>query len=405
MKDKKILIVGNSYALAKHLAKDVKEVFVVPGNHMMDDFALCVDLREDDIEGILNFVKKNEIDLTVATSEKSINADIAAIFQEVGFPIFAPTAISAEFAIKKSQGKRFLYKLHAPTPRFGIFEKQQLAIDYLKDAKYPLVLRTDTDEIECDRMMCPTFETAKTFTEDLFIRGEDKVIITEYAYGHTFTMYVVTDGYHAIPLTTVATSKFTEADCGGLLTSGCACYSPDFKVSEEIQKKLFKNVVLNALTTLESKGTPYVGILGVDAVVTGEDSYTVLEFRPFMQDVDMQAVLNGLDEDLIDLFEACANGFFADEYDDILTNDNQSVAVLVKSRKEGCVINNFDLIESEVSFINTTKNKYFEYISSKGNNFVLTACAKTLSRANKILKEDIEQVKFDGMKASTVKLI
>ncbi len=403
MKDKKILIIGNSYALAKHLAKDVNKVFVAPGTQMMNDFACCVDLREDDIEGLLKFAKENEIDLTIATSEKAINADIATSFQEAGFAIFAPTAKSAEFAIKKSQGKRFLYKLHAPTPRFGIFEKQQLAIDYLKEAKYPLVLRTDTDEIECDRMMCPTFEIAKTFTEDLFIRGEEKVIITEYAYGHTFTMYVVTDGYHAIPLTTVATSKFTEVDGGGLLTSGCACYSPDFKVSEEIQKKIFKNVVLNALTSLERKETPYVGILGIDAVVTGEDSYTVLEFRPFMQDVDMQTVLNCIDEDLVDLFEACANGFFADEYDDILTNDNQSVSVLVKSRKEGCIINNLDLIECEVSFINTVKNEYFEYLSSKGNNFVLTASAKTLSRANKTLKEDIELIKFDGMKTCMVK--
>lgn len=398
MKNKKILIAGNSYALAKRLSKKVEKVYVAPGSPMMKEFAECVDIREDNAAELLNFVLENDIDLTIAVSDKAIKSDIASFFQANGKLIFAPSAQSANFAISKSLGKRFLYKLHAPTPRFGIYEKLQLAVEYLKTAEYPLVVRCDVNDYACDRLCCTTFENAKRFTEELFARGESRVVIEEYVYGHEFTMYVVTDGYHAIPLTLTANYKFTEDGDGGLLTSGVGAYVPAYKVPVEVQEKLFKNVVLNALSALEKKGTPYLGILGVDAVYTGGNSYSVLEFKPFLQDFDAQAVLNVIDENLVDLFEACANGFFADEYEDIITNDNVSVSCLVKSRIEGKVIPDLENSDSEISFLGTVRNKYFEYISSKGNNLVLTACAKTLSRAKKILAEDLEHIKFDGMK-------
>lgn len=398
MKNKKILIVGNLYALAEKLSQEVEKVFVAPGNSMMKEFAECVDIREENSAELLDFALENDIDLTIVVSDKAIKSDIASLFQANGKLIFAPTAKSADFATNKSQGKRFLYKLHAPTPRFAIFEKLPLAIDYLKDANYPLVVRCDMNEYECDRLCCTTFEQAKYFSEDLFARGETKIVIEEYAYGHEFTMYAVTDGYHAIPFSTVHNFKFTENGNGGLLTSGVGAYVPDYKVPVEIQEKLFKNVIQNALTSLERKGTPYLGILGVDAVLTNPDTYTVLEFKPFLQDFDAQAVLNSVDEDLIDLFEACANGFFADEYDDILINDNVSVSVLVKSRQDGKVISNLDMIDSSISYLGAKRNEYFEYISTKGNNFVLTSCAKTLSRAKKNLNDDVELINFDGMK-------
>jgi len=393
MKNKKILIVGNLYPLAQKLSKEVEKVFVAPGTHAIADFADCVDIREDNVAELLDFVFENDIDLTIAVSEKAIAADIATIFQANEKLIFAPTAKSADFAINKSQGKRFLYKLHAPTPKFAIYEKQPLAIDYLEEANYPLVVRSDVNNFGTDRLCCTSFERAKYFTEDLFTQGEPKVVIEEYAYGHEFSMYVVTDGYHAIPLATTHNFKFTENGDGGVLTSGIGAYVPDYKVPENILNKLFKNVILNALNALEKKGTPYVGILGVDAVMTGEDSYTVLEFKPFLQNFDAQAVLNSIDEDLIDLFEACANGFFADEYEDILTNDNVSVSTLVKSRKAGVQIPNIDLLDSHLTPLGINVD-----MSVIGDNFILTSTAKTYTRAKETLKEDLELIKFDGMK-------
>ena len=110
MKNKKILIVGNLYSLAQKLSREVEKVFVAPGTSAMMEFAECVDIREDSTIELLNFALENDIDLTIAVSEKAIAADIATVFQANERLIFAPSAQSADFAISKSQGKRFLYK-------------------------------------------------------------------------------------------------------------------------------------------------------------------------------------------------------------------------------------------------------------------------------------------------------
>lgn len=395
---KRILIVGNLYALAKFLSTKVEKVYVVPGTPMMSDFAECVDIRENNPHELLKFAIDNSIDLTIAVSPKAIMSDIADVFQNNEKLIFAPVAKSADFAVYKSSAKRFLYKLHIPTPKFGIFDKFSVAFDYLKTANFPLIVKCDSESNFFDKSCCTTVDSAKNFAEDLFYSNEKRVVFEEYVWGHRFSIYTITDGYHALPFATVKNYNFTESGDGGIFTSGVGACVPDYKISFDIQVDIFQNVILKILESLKNVGKPYTGILRTDVVLLPDGSYSVLEFAPFLQDIDCQAVLNTMDENLLDLFAACANGFFADEYEDILLNDNVSVSCLVRARKEGIVIPNLDLVESEISFLNTEKNKYFEYISAKGNNIVLTSCAKTFSRAKKILKEDLDLINFDGMR-------
>ncbi len=400
-KFKKILIVGNSakeYALARKLASYECEIFVIPGNASMMDIAKCVDIREDKVQEILEFVLENAIDLTVVSSELAIKNDIASVFQANEQLIFAPTAQSASFALSRSVGKRFLYKLRIPTPRFAIFDKLQLAVDYLKTANMPQVIRTDENLNTADRLVCSTFINAKTFVEDLFSKDEKKVVLEDYVYGHEFTFYAVTDGYSALPLMTVANYKFMENGNGGILTSGTGAFAPDYKVSRDIENSIMNDVVIKVLQALERKGTPYLGILGMDCVLMPDGQYVVLNFKPFLSDHDADAVLNLVDENLLNLFAACAVGSFADDYEKLNVSDNSSVSCVVSSRQEGKVINGLELVDSDIAHFGVTQNKYLEYETIKGKNFVLTRTAKTLSRARKHLYEDIEVIKFDGKK-------
>lgn len=402
---KKVLIVGSSakeYALAKKFVSydNISEVFAAPGNSAMKDFCTCIDIREDKPDELLEFVLENAIDLTVASSEKAIKADIAAFFQANNQLIFAPTLQSANFAISKSFGKKFLYKLHIPTPRFGIFEKEQVAHDYLKTSNMPVVIRMDENLEGRDRLVCPTLPIAKTFVTDLFMKGEPKVLIEDYVYGHEFTFYVLTDGYSALPLTSVANYKFMEEGDGGLLTSGVGAYAPDYKISSEIENAVMKNVISNVLSSLQRRETPYLGILGVDCVLKEDGKFVSLEFRTFLSDHDCQAVLNLIDENLYTLFEACAIGSFADDYETIRIADYSSVSCVLYSKIEGSSIKGLDLVEdsSDVSHFNTKKNPYMEFETPKGKVLVVTKTAKTLTRARKILYEDIELIEFSGKK-------
>lgn len=400
-KKKKVLIVGNSakeYALVKKFKNYDCDIFVLSGNSAISELAECVDIREENVQEILEYVLENAIDLTIVTSEVAIKNNIAELFQTNNQLIFCPTAQSAQFTLSRSAGKRFLYKLRVPTPRFGIFDKLPLAIDYLKNAPMPQVIRADENSNSADRLVCTTFAASKTFVEDLFNKNENKVVLEDYVYGHEFTIYVVTDGYSALHLATVANYKFAEDGDGGILTSGVGAYTPDYKISSDIENSVMQNVVERVLASLQRKETPYLGVLGIDCVLTTDGSFVTLDFKPFLSDHDAEAVLNLVDENLLTLFEACAVGSFADDYEKIDVSDNSSVSCVISSRKKGEIIKGLELVESDITHFATTKNKYFEYETVEGKTLVLTKTAKTLSRARKHLYEDVELISFSGKK-------
>ena len=212
----------------------------------------------------------------------------------------------------------------------------------------PQVIKAD--ETPDDRLVCTTFSTAKTFVEDLFCKKEEKVVLEDYIYGHEFTFYIITDGYHAIPLTTVANYKFMEDGDGGILTTGIGAFTPDYKISKEIENTLMKNVVNQTLQALQRRETPYLGILGIDCVLKEDGKFVTLDFKPFLSDHDAQAVLNLVDENLLTLFEACAIGSFADDYETIRISDNASVSCTISSRLTDKTIDGLDLVESDITF-------------------------------------------------------
>lgn len=400
-KKKKVLIVGNSakeYALVKKFKNYDCDIFVLSGNSAISELAECVDIREENVQEVLEYVLENAIDLTIVTSEVAIKNNIAELFQTNNQLIFCPTAQSAQFTLSRSAGKRFLYKLRIPTPRFGIFDKLPLAIDYLKNAPMPQVIRADENSNSADRLVCTTFAASKTFVEDLFNKDENKVVLEDYVYGHEFTIYVVTDGYSALHLATVANYKFAEDGDGGILTSGVGAYTPDYKISSDIENSVMQNVVERVLASLQRKETPYLGVLGIDCVLTTDGNFVTLDFKPFLSDHDAEAVLNLVDENLLTLFEACAVGSFADDYEKIDVSDNSSVSCVISSRKKGEIIKGLELVESDITHFATTKNKYFEYETVEGKTLVLTKTAKTLSRARKHLYEDVELISFSGKK-------
>lgn len=400
--ENKILIIGkgaSTEALAKKLQANGAKIYIASGGNIKSENFEYIDLREDDITGLLKFVLENEINLTIPISEKALKSDIVSFFQDNGQNIFGPTLEACKFVLNKASGKKFLYKIHAQTSKFGIFDKLPMAEDWLKTANFPVTIKCCEYTNLDDRLVCPTMSLAREFLDVQFSKGETSVLLEEFTYGHNFTVYYITDGYSAVPITSVGNYKFTHDGDGGLLTNGTGCYAPDYKVSEIVFSRL-DNVIRNTLVSLEKKGTPYIGILGVECVMTGDDKFYVNEFKPFLQDYDACAILNLIEEDLVQIFKACIDGLFADEYEKINLNNLSSVSAVVLARQFNKRILGLDMIDDieNILFMNTTKTDNGEYLTGKGEVFVLTRSAGTLTRAKSYLYEDLNQIKFDGMK-------
>ena len=393
----RILIVGGG-AVATALARYIKnfdyveKIYATSGK---SDFYETIDIREDDLTGLLMFALKNEISLTIPISEKTLGADIVSFFQSNGQNIFGPSKESCDFMLNKIQCKKFLYKIHAQTPKFAMYNKISAIIDYLKNSNFPVIISTaQNSAMQDEKMVCPTLKSASDFVEKLFLKGETDVLIEDYTFGHNFTAYYITDGYSAIPFNIVGNYKFLGKD-GGIYTDGAGCYCPDYKVNSTVMTRIDK-IVSDILTNLDNSGHSYTGIIGVECVLTGENNFVVTEIKPFLRNHDARAILNLCQDDLIKIFTSCINGFFSDEYEKIKTNDYFSVSLCIYSDIENKEIEGLDDLE-DVDFIKI-KEKDSIYYSQIGMNFSLTKTASTLSRAKKYLSEELEEINFDRMK-------
>lgn len=398
---KSVLIVGNSAkesALAKILSEQF-DVFVAPGNDGMKSFATTVDIRENNIIELLNFALENDIFFTICCSESAIKLNISELFSDNGLMIFAPTAESAQFTTSRANAKKMFYKLRLPTPRFAVYEKKNLALDYVKNSGMPVIIKTDAHKNKYSMMVCPSYNIAKSFIEDCFFAGETKVIIEDYVYGTNFSFYVITDGYKALPLGSVKDYKFSLDGDGGTLTEGMGACSPFTKLTYDHEDYMMNEVVYPIINYLSEGLKPYMGIIGFEGVLTPEGDIAITECNPFLKDHDAQGILTLLENDIFELMHACVIGSFSDEYDMLDFKEEYAVScVLSSGQVKNEIIQGLDEIQEDtlVAHINTKQNEYTEFETLGDRTLVLTTTAKTMNRASINLYEEIDGIEFRG---------
>ncbi len=397
MEEKKfnVLIVGKgsvASALSRKFCENpiINDVFITDPSSSKH-----VDIREDDLTGLLKFVIENDINLTVPISDLALKADIVTFFQTNGQLIFGPSKESCEITLNKILSKKFLYKIHAQTPKFGIYNKVAQITDYLSKSNFPVIIRTaENTYIQDELQVCPTMKSALNFIDNLFIKGETDVLIEDFVFGNNFTAYFITDGYSAIPLTTVHNYKFKKDDFSGLFKEGVGCYCPDYKISNTIMERVTK-IAHDILNALDLKGFPYMGILGIECVETGDDRFFVTDLKHSLCRHDARAVLNLFDDDLLQIILSCINGYFSDEYENIKMNDLSSASLVLFAKAQNKEIKTGDGID-DIDFIDVKKSED-KYFTSGEDILTVTKTASTLTRAKKYLCENINEIYFDGI--------
>ena len=400
--NKKILIIGNSakeYALAKKLSEN-NEVYVAPGSDTMREFVTCVDIREDSVTELLEYVMENGIDLTIPCAQAAIASNIAEVFTKNNQAVFAPSADSAKLVLDKALMKKVLYKLRIPTPKFGIFEKPNMVMDYIKNLINPFVLKTNEPS---SAVVLTSPLAAKTIVDSAFAGKVQKMVIEDYVWGTPFSFYTVTDGYKALPLGSAIVYKHSLEGEGGQLTSGMGACAPNYKLSIENEYFLMDNVIYPTLDYLEIDGNPYVGILGIEGILTEDGRMQILGYRSFMQDCDCQAILNLVDTDLYKLFESCVIGSFSDEVEFIPQKEGSSTTLVLVCKNKNNVQNAIkgldDLDETlDIAFYPAiSKNRYLEYEAQNGPVMVLTAQGFTVASSTARVYAEVENIRFEGL--------
>lgn len=367
----KILIAGsdlNAKLLARYLKleNNNNDIYITTEEQSIDDTYTCINIKENDIAGICDFVKYNQIEFTIATSSIAIINGIADEFKKEGFPVFAPYSEAERITYFNSIAKKIMYKLKINTPKFGIFDRENLAIEYIRKAKFPIVIENDFTLLSRESSIYKTFSQAKSGIQKIFENSNDKIVIENYIQEDPVYLYFITDGYNALPL--ISISRLS----GDNYTTSTA---PSQKINEEIIINILQKVIYPLLDDISKYTDMYIGILGLK-IKLHKNNFYVLEFYNGFQHYDFQTFLSLLDENLLNILYDTATGCLADNHDYIRLTDNFSYSAAINkseiNKEEDC---DEDFIESE------DKEKY-----------IYTSSASTINKAKENLYDFLETI-------------
>ncbi len=320
----KILIIGSGgreHALAWKIKQSprVKTIYCAPGNGGIADLAECVDLPidgKDHFAALLDFAKKQSIDLTVVGPEAALVAGIVDIFEKEGLKIFGPSQAAAQLEGSKVFAKDFMHRFSIPTAIFRTFDNPDEAKRFLSRAQFPIVVKADGLAAGKGVVLCPTKEQAEEalfqiMEEKVFKEAGQKVVIEECLTGEEVSILAISDGENFRLLPAAQDHKRIFDDDIGPNTGGMGAYSPVPFVSDAFIKQIEARVIEPTIRGMRKEGHPFKGILYAGIMLT-MDGPRVLEFNVRLGDPETQVILPRLKSDLLEVLLASCEGRLKD---------------------------------------------------------------------------------------------
>src|SRR5690554_526371 len=322
----KILVIGGGgreHALAWKLAQSprVAEVLVAPGNAGTANEAGCrnADVAADDIDGLLNLARSEEVAFTVVGPEAPLVAGIVDRFREAGLRIFGPSAAAARLEGSKAFAKEFLDRHGIPSARHAVFSETEAALEYLRahaerhgeDA--PIVVKADGLAAGKNVIVAPGLAEAEAAVTDMlsgyaFGEAGARVVIEEFLEGEEASFIVMVDGTTALPMATSQDHKRVGDGDTGPNTGGMGAYSPAPVVTAAVQERIMREVVEPTVRGMAADGARFTGFLYAGLMIGEDGAPKVIEFNVRFGDPETQPVLMRLRSDLAELVEAGIDG-------------------------------------------------------------------------------------------------
>ena len=317
----KVLVVGSGgreHAICWSIKKSSKatKIFCAPGNAGIAEIVNTVNIDTSDLDSLLNFALKEEIDLTIVGPEQPLSIGIVDLFRENGLLIFGPDMHSAQLESSKEFSKIFMIKNKIPTAGFKSFSDYTLASKFIEESQYPLVVKADGLAAGKGVRVCQSHNEASEFLkfvmeDKIFAKSGDKVVIEEFLEGEEASFFIFTDGKTILPLDSSQDHKRLLDDDFGPNTGGMGAYSPAPLVDDETKENIMNEIVKPVFAGFKKDKINYTGVLYIGLMINKKRP-KVVEFNCRFGDPETQPLLYRLDSDGFDLFYMTANENLAD---------------------------------------------------------------------------------------------
>jgi len=312
----KILVIGSGgreHALAWKLAQSprVSEVLVAPGNAGTANEPKCrnIAIKVTDLDGLLELVKAEGIELTVVGPEVPLVAGVVDRFRAAGHRIFGPTAAAAQLEGSKAYAKDFLARHNIPTAFYAVHTEVDAALAYLREKGAPIVVKADGLAAGKGVIVAMTQQEAEDAVRDMlsgnaFGDAGARVVIEEFLEGEEASFISMVDGTTALPMATSQDHKRVGNGDTGPNTGGMGAYSPAPVVTDEVHARVMREVVNPTVQGMIADGIPFTGFLYAGLMIDASGAPKVIEFNVRFGDPETQPVMLRLQSDLVELVEA-----------------------------------------------------------------------------------------------------
>ena len=408
----KILVVGGGgreHAIVKKLAQSKKnpKIYVAPGNAGTEENATNVAISVIDFDALVNFAKKEKIDLTVVGMDDPLVGGIVDRFEAEGMRVFGPRKNAAILEGSKAFSKDLMKKYGIPTAAYENFNDPQKAIKYLETANYPIVLKADGLALGKGVLICKTFEEAKSGIEELMIDKSfgdagNTIVIEEFLQGREVSVLSFVDGTHYALMTSAQDHKRAKDGDEGLNTGGMGTFSPSPFYTEEVDRYCKEHIYQKTVDAMRAEGREFKGIIFYGLMLT-KSGVKVLEYNARFGDPETQVVLPRMENDIIDVFEACIDGCL--DKIDLKFEDNAAVCVVLASDgyplkyekgKKITGLENFEGKTDIFAFHAGTKKVNDDVLTNGGRVLGITATAPTLKEARDKAYEATKLIDFEN---------
>lgn len=400
----KVLVVGSGgreHAIVHALSKSnkVTEIYAAPGNAGIAKLAMCVNIKDTEVEKQVEFAKAEGIDLVVVGPEAALAAGTVDAMNAAGIKAFGPTKAAAQIEASKKFAKDLMLKYNIPTAGYKVFDNYDEAIKYVKSSSIPTVLKYDGLAAGKGVVVAMTLEEADEALKDMLLDdkfGHGKVVIEDYLEGPEFSFMCFVDNENVYPLEMAQDHKRAYDNDLGPNTGGMGAYSPLPFITNEDYEYALNEIMIPTAKAMVKEGVPFKGVL-YGGLMKTQNGIKVIEFNARFGDPETEVVLPRLTSDIYDAFLAIVDGNTPKlEWEECYT-----IGIVLASKgypgdyQKGFVIENAD--SDDIYHMGTKIDDNGNLVTNGGRVLFAVAKGATLEEANKKANALVDEIKCENL--------
>ena len=400
----KVLVVGGGgreHAIVHAISKSSKvtEIYAAPGNAGIAKLAMCVNIKDTDVENIVSFAKDEKIDLVVVGPEASLALGIIDALNKEGIKAFGPTKAAAQIESSKKFAKDLMFKYNIPTARYEVFTDYNEALEYVRISPIPTVIKYDGLAAGKGVVVAMTLKEAEAALKDMLLDdkfGQGKVVIEEYLEGQEFSFMCFVNGDAVYPLEMAQDHKRAYDNDLGPNTGGMGAYSPLPFITKEDYEYALNEIMIPTAKAMVKEGVPFTGVL-YGGLMKTKKGIKVIEFNARFGDPETEVVLPRLSSDIYDAFVDTLDG----KEPKLEWSSDYTIGIVLASKgypgeyKKGYIIKN--ALNDNIYHMGTKFDSDGNIITNGGRVLFAVESGKTLEEANKKANALVDTIECENL--------